>query len=379
MKEYIVGCICCWLIGCSGTEKGSSQLSGNLSYTLDTILIDSGEEILFLNSGLYGASLSPDKRFLYNYNVRRSILEQVDLQERKLVGLYPFEEEGPNGVGRNVQSVQKLDDDLIFISGYGNYGIFNLLGEKQVTIDLDPSTLRGDSLSGGESLYSSILATPHGLYGVFTDFRIRSLTFGVVNIPARSFMRVDLPDFRDYSAFYLSLVNEAGNPMIINGPGFDLVKAGEYYVLTNTVDSRWYFIDSDKGAVSNKDVAYEVIDRERTVGGRTAVTSMDEYQLEMTELEAKINHQRPIWNEEHECFYRFSSKAFLVDDAPNETPVKRYEVFLAILDKEANVLTEISIPELQEPSRFQFFKDGKIWIFENIEDEMGFVRLSFDF
>jgi len=49
-----------------------------------------------------------------------------------------------------------------------------------------------------------------------------------------------------------------------------------------------------------------------------------------------------------------------------------------ILDKELNLFNEFSIPQLTNIPYFSFAKDGKIWIFENIEDEMGFVRLSFE-
>jgi len=33
---------------------------------------------------------------------------------------------------------------------------------------------------------------------------------------------------------------------------------------------------------------------------------------------------------------------------------------------------------LDKRPNFHFVKDGKIWIFENIDDELAFVRLSID-
>ncbi|WP_240477961.1 hypothetical protein [Cyclobacterium amurskyense] len=46
------------------------------------------------------------------------------------------------------------------------------------------------------------------------------------------------------------------------------------------------------------------------------------------------------------------------------------------MDKELNLIAEGTVPEMDRYPRFHFAKDGKLWLFENIEDEMGFVRFD---
>ena len=42
------------------------------------------------------------------------------------------------------------------------------------------------------------------------------------------------------------------------------------------------------------------------------------------------------------------------------------------------MLAESIVPELKNIPQTYFVKDGAVWIFENMEDELGFVRLSID-
>ncbi|NHE58879.1 hypothetical protein [Cyclobacterium plantarum] len=57
----------------------------------------------------------------------------------------------------------------------------------------------------------------------------------------------------------------------------------------------------------------------------------------------------------------------------NESETK---VYLTAFDKDLNMLGEILVPQLRKKPARHFAKDGKIWIYEKMEDEMGFVRLA---
>lgn len=51
-------------------------------------------------------------------------------------------------------------------------------------------------------------------------------------------------------------------------------------------------------------------------------------------------------------------------------------MYISIFDKDLNLLAESLVPELKAPPKRHFMKDGKIWIFENIADELAFIRLK---
>jgi hypothetical protein len=54
------------------------------------------------------------------------------------------------------------------------------------------------------------------------------------------------------------------------------------------------------------------------------------------------------------------------------------DVYLSVFDQEFKVISEMPLPELNNKSLAKYFvKDGMLWVFENRDDEMGFVRIIF--
>ena len=89
----------------------------------------------------------------------------------------------------------------------------------------------------------------------------------------------------------------------------------------------------------------------------------------------------PRWDEVNEVYYRFSFISVFDDsvEQPENSPIPRAsgaKVYLTVYDSDLNMLAESAIPQMKSRPPYHFVKDGKIWIFENIEDEMGFVRIA---
>ena len=114
----------------AGDQMETLNGKTSLDYSLDTVLIDPGEELLFVAGRLYNSDLSPDGKFLYNYNQHDHSFEQIDLDEKRLVRKWPFEKEGPNGTGDFFRSFFLMDNDHILIVTFPNPLIFELNGKK---------------------------------------------------------------------------------------------------------------------------------------------------------------------------------------------------------------------------------------------------------
>ena len=71
----------------------------NLQFSFDTVIIDPGDEILFLKHQLLNADLSKDRKHLLNFNLNDHTVEKINLDELLLEEKLPFEREGPNGIG----------------------------------------------------------------------------------------------------------------------------------------------------------------------------------------------------------------------------------------------------------------------------------------
>ncbi|GHB40385.1 hypothetical protein [Mongoliitalea lutea] len=52
------------------------------------------------------------------------------------------------------------------------------------------------------------------------------------------------------------------------------------------------------------------------------------------------------------------------------------KLYLSVFDKDLQLLGESIVPISLARLSKAFVKDGKIWIYQNMEDELGFVRLK---
>jgi hypothetical protein len=96
---------------------------------------------------------------------------------------------------------------------------------------------------------------------------------------------------------------------------------------------------------------------------------------------AEINFERLIWDKVNTRYYRFSYQAdveTVEKDGWFSLSATNVRVYLTVFDQNQEMITEAIVPQLTTIPRTYFVKDGAIWIFENMEDELGFLRLSID-
>ncbi|WP_114748579.1 hypothetical protein [Pleomorphovibrio marinus] len=68
MKQLIFMVLFGFLVACGGSGNGANSDEVRINFSLDMVMVNPGQEILFLNSGLFLAQLSKDKKYLYNFN-----------------------------------------------------------------------------------------------------------------------------------------------------------------------------------------------------------------------------------------------------------------------------------------------------------------------
>ncbi len=73
---------------------------------------------------------------------------------------------------------------------------------------------------------------------------------------------------------------------------------------------------------------------------------------------------------------RFFSEDIDHNIKPTDKQIKRNKVFLTVFDSEFSLVDELEIKELSEIDNDYFIKDGKLWLLINLDDELGFVRIS---
>ncbi|MAN86985.1 MAG: hypothetical protein CL555_09100 [Algoriphagus sp.] len=106
------------------------------------------------------------------------------------------------------------------------------------------------------------------------------------------------------------------------------------------------------------------------------VFSDKEFQAELNKLHTQIDYWDFYWDEQTQRYYRFASKGLPL--ANIDSP-KNFEYFLFAYDRNLTLKGEKKLEGFSELPLSGFFKDGKLWSYVNVDDELGFAVFTFDF
>jgi hypothetical protein len=97
-------------------------------------------------------------------------------------------------------------------------------------------------------------------------------------------------------------------------------------------------------------------------------------------IDEDIFYGEVLWDSKNQRFLRLSYKQRFGEEKEEYGAFKSIgaDVFLSAFDIDFTLIGESLVPILNKTPRKHFVKGGKIWIFENIDDEMGFIRLSLE-
>ena len=383
LSKIIFLSLCYSLIGCAEKKDTIYLPLTSLNYSLDTVVIDPGEEILYLNGRLHPSRLSEDKKYLYNFDQTSLSLECVDLDILRLNSKIQFDREGPNGVGDNMWELRVVGKDSLLLAGFGTVGLFNVNGKKLADINL--AEIGKDQQSGD-------------LWNVLNPMQLPgtpSVYMGIVSAGrGKGYVVAQWDTFEDeYRTFPLSLFEKSKQfeANFDDGTSAMTIGAGEYLEIENKHVIMGFAATSaihvlEPGSNDFRLITFEehLIPAEKTVVFPEKIQDRSVLVKLLTQATEEILHYPPFWDEVNGVYYRLSQELIYEEDAeplPNQflPDPSSAKIYLSVYDKNFNLVAESKIPQLTKRVSRHFAKDGKIWIFENIEDEMGFVRLSVDF
>jgi len=372
MKKYALTFFSIILYACGGNTTETHTDFSNITFTIDTVLVDQGEEHLYLKWGLELSDLSQDKKYIYNFNLDDHTLEKINLDELVLEEKLAFEKEGPNGTGEYLRSLNVYKGNSVFLTGFTNVGLYNMAGEKTQSFALRETKFDRDSLKADEDFWKLVMDKQDGkLYGLIGNYSGSSFALGKIDYENKVLEKFSLGNFDKIGDYRFTLQS-----MMVMMPNMDMADIGGRLILSNLVTSELIWYDINRDSLFRKTFESKLTANEKKGKYRQEFDSNEELEKERRLMHQEINFMTPFFDEVNQRFYRFSYKELEpVSDWNSEEDTKA-EVYLTILDKDLNMLHELPLPKLNKSPAKHFVKDGKIWIFENLDDEMGFVRLS---
>ncbi|SEJ15293.1 protein of unknown function [Cyclobacterium xiamenense] len=369
------------VLACSGTNQSEPVVRiSSLDYSLDTVQIDAGDEILFVSRRLNQSDLSLDRQFLYNFNRQEHAFEKIDLDRLQLVRKFPFEKEGPNGTGSYFHSFFLLQNDRLMLGSAKKWSIFELNGRKIKEITFQEVPFAAVEMEESDNFFVKLAINEGHYLGLLRNYHEKSTDLLRVDLNAGRASRVAMPQFDRMKDFEFEFSD--GKTYMYYAPELYLRFEGGKFLLGNDIQNDLAIYVP--GIDSLRIIRYEselTANRKAAVPGTTTFDSQEAFFETYIQFREDIGFSVPVWDAQNEVYYRFSYKG-IFERTPTEghewPQVTAAEVFLTVFDENLELLAESRIPDLTQPPEKHFVKDGKVWMFVNLRDEMGFARLSVD-
>ena len=362
-------------------EKGSSEKSEsgnileNLTYSVDTVVVDSKGEIINLKYGMNWFDLSPDSKSLFIYDYDQTLFQEIDLEQMVLKGTYPFEKEGPNGLGRS-SYFQVLPDGTLMIPTFPNSGIYNLQGEILSRMTLKPEDIEGVDAPNPFALIYEMLIDPKTeiLYSLPGDFIKGVRDLAVIDSKTQKGEIVKLPEMEKAENFKIFWNSGKGGSIQTENYSLDLID--DKLFITCTVGSGIYVYDTKTDTLEYVDFPHKIIPTEKSGEIRNDVTLKEDFWEELKKVVSQVSYKELYLDDETSRFFRLAGRSFFGEKRGDPAT---YENYLLMYDQDLSLLGETKLDGLDKPLNSYFFKEGKLWSYVNVEDELGFAVFTFDF
>ncbi|WP_209329968.1 DUF4221 family protein [Lunatimonas salinarum] len=358
---------------CSSSNQEATEF-GELVFSLDTLMIDPKDEILFLQGGFRWSDTSSDRRYFYNFNYTNSVLEVIDLNKLELERVVAYEKEGPNGTGGRVGKIHYLGQDSLYFSSHFDHEIFDLKGRKILSHTTKNVSFSGGEFGENEALPMPVMWSkqPHRIVGLGRKWIEPETSFVSIDFSQRTFDRRELPAFDILNDFHYTMEQ----PQVWFGPEYATSIVGETVLFSISVASPIYRYHIPSNELELHRAIPSLTAGEKTVKPPKQVSNREEYRPVDRMLREQINFQHPIWDETRGIFYRFTYQEIFPQNPDEPDPYRKAKVYLTLLDRDLSIVSEHEVPVIDFVPVFPFVKDGAIWMPVNVADELGFARLT---
>lgn len=360
------------------SEKSKQELTSTdfgFSYTIDTVIIDAGEDFLFLKYDLMDSDISDDERLFINIDQLGNKIELIDLENHILKEKISFEREGPNGVGpEHISKFQLLEN--------GNLCFFNIHKFTILTPDLQkissqyfyPEAIDGDTLPEKAEIapFYGKLNREGSRFAGFYDLFFENEILGIALIDLETKRLKLIPtDKLDYlKELIYTTVFESGSK-INSGDAKSIDFYQDKLIISTSAKNEVLVYHIAKDSLGVKSYHSELT-ADIKKGNYKSETNSD-LALKLKEMEVYFSSL--VFDESNEIFWRYSRES---KSTHPESPSFVY--VLTAFDKDLNQIHEEKLEvDWTHIPRIKFIKDGMLYTYTNLEDELAFIRLKPNF
>lgn len=353
--------------------KKDNILEG-FSFSTDTLMVDTGEDLINFGIPFLG-SQSPNARFYYILNYQSLELQKIDLDSLKLIDTFRFEKDGPNGPGFTF-SFQPLSGENFFFPSFQRPCIIFKSGEKTRSWNLNPNEIVDGIPVEPGSVTNRVVFNPYldQLYSLPTNYETREYYLAILDSAGEKKEMLELPEFLKANQFTIRTGEGEGGGLKIEFPF--LQHLNDKVLVSCSVGNGIYIFDLTKDSLSYREFPLKLVPLGKEGVVRNRVHSNEEFEEEIKKLATQISYWSFIWDQHSQRYFRFASR---VGTHRTEYKEVKMEIFLMVFSKDLELLGETKLEGLPKVPLGSFFKDGKLWNYVNVEDDLGFAVMDFNF
>lgn len=363
---------------CSTKKSAESTEASSIkvSYEIDTVQVDPGDDhFIYLNKFLRSSSLSSDKKTLYNLNPTIPELEVIDLDNLTIKEVIKLENEGPAGINAAnsyIPMVHVSDDGELFLNNWSHMIKLNAARDQMSRYWFSADSLKGETLPEVEKIYPEGLMSADGKF-YFGNYGKQGNSnksgLAIVNLNSMELKKVALDIFEKIEKFEIVFRPNEDSKTSATETVF-YVPFEDKILISTTAYNEIYLVNISDGKVEKKTFHSTLTDDAKKGEFKKTASSDKELMDLAMEKVKEVTFLKFHYDDRNEKFWRFSTT---LDRMIGDSAA--YDVVLTIFDKNLAQLHEEKV-DFSEKGSLTFFKDGSLYTYINIEDELGFVRIK---
>lgn len=365
------------LLTASCGHHSERAVTKNVTLTIDTVMVDPGEDFIYMQDG--ASAVSPDGDFLYQFNRQDHTLGKIDLEQLRVVDKQPFEKEGPNGTGDMVYSIHMLDESQIYVNSSSTSGLFQLDGTRTAFFNLYTNDLQGGLLQGRERLLSHIVSPdqPEVFFALVSDGADDTVSLWKLDFGRGRVFRYDIDPERKFPKFAFHVPSISKDRIV--GPHVSLSVQNGRLIISSNFTNQIALYEPEGDSLIFKNNLHRVVSPEKIGNYHKEYASVEELMLSYQKVAEEVNFLPPIWDKQKGRYYRFS---YLVEFEREKAAhalwpeISRLNLSVSILDENFDLLAEAPVPLSLTVAPQAFVKGGTIWLIQEIQEEPAFIRID---
>ena len=379
MKYLAIPIICILLFSCGGGDSDKTEQNSkyaDFSISMDTVVVDSGNEILMAATSSGEQFVNSDLTRLYFWDMQSFNIEVIDLEALTLLEKRPYERDGPNSVGQYPYETMLIGDQKIAFINWNQVNIGDMKGQILQNIKLREDWMK-KGVNEKESLSALGFSKSGDLMycGINNFFSKSNSNIVVVDLEQEQTQIITLEAFQKRENFRVTFSKSTGEYMEVYAdvPKLEIISHKDQLIFWCDAFNAIYRYDPQSAELTLHEINNSLFPNEKSGTYSNDPDTIEEMQETTKKLKEEVLFSKPFWDDSNNIFYRFAS--FNLPTVGDEKV--KSKVFISIINEKFEVIGEQEISEMiNRAPEALFVKDGLIYSYLNVDDELGFIRMK---